>query len=122
VGGAYVILRVGDLIDETGTPRTVQRDFANPSGTGNTEVVAAQGAGVRIRVLSFFIVTTAANSVKFQSATTDISPTCPFAANGGIAQAGNPHGEFQTAVNEALNVNLSVATATGINVVWVQAT
>jgi hypothetical protein len=92
--------------------------LANPSGTGNTAVVAAV-AGARYRVLSVALVSTLANNVKFQSNTTDISATFPLGANGGFILPFNEHGWFQTAVGEALNVNLSVATATGVQVQYI---
>ena len=120
VGGVYSV--GGQLIDEVPTLRTVNRAFANPTGTGNTEVVAAQASGIRIRVLAVIVVSTLANIVKFQSATTDISASYPLAANGGFVLPMNPHGWFETAAAAALNINLSVATATGVNVVWVQST
>ena len=88
--------------------------LVNPNNTGNTAVVAAPGARIMIRVISVALVSTLANSVKFQSATTDISPLWPFAANGGMVLPVNEAGWFSTAANEALNVNLSVATATGV--------
>lgn len=95
-----------------------QMSFANATALGNTQVVAAQGAGVKIRVHGFLIVTTVAQTVKFQSATTDICPGLPLAANGGISTPYYPGGMFQTAANEALNINLGAATATGVHVVW----
>jgi len=88
--------------------------FGNPSASGNTAAVAAAGAGIMIRVLSLTLVNGAtANGVKFQSATTDI--TCLFAlgVNGGLVLDHNKAGHFQTAANEALNINLSGATAVG---------
>ena len=88
--------------------------LVNPSTTGNTAVVAAAGAGIMIRVVSVALVTTLANGVKFQSATTDISPLFPLGGNGGFVLPPNEAGWFSTAANEALNVNLSVATATGV--------
>mgnify|MGYP003560316392 CR=1 FL=1 len=120
VGGTYDV--GGQIIDEVPTVRTVNRAFVNASATGNTSLVAAQGSGVRIRVLGIIAVSTLANNVKFQSATTDISALFPLAANAGFVLPYNQHGWFQTAANEALNVNLSVATATGFQVIWVQAT
>lgn len=120
IGGAYTVC--GQVIDENGTVRTVNRAFVNASGIGNTELVAAQGGSTRIRILSYTVVAAAATSVKFQSATTDIAPTMAFAANGGIAVPYNPHGLFQTAANEALNVNLSLGVAVGVNATWIQAT
>lgn len=120
VGGTYDV--GGQLIDEVPTVRTVNRAFVNASATGNTSLVAAQGVGVRIRVLGIIAVSTLANNVKFQSATTDISALFPLAANAGFVLPETAHGWFQTAANEALNVNLSAATATGVQVIWVQAT
>lgn len=113
----------GVVMDAT-TRRSVETtiSFANPSSSGNTQVVAAQGAGVKIRVLSLVIVSTIAQTVKFQSATTDISAGFPVAANGGIVLPPNDHGWVQTADNEALNINLSAATATGVQVVWIPVT
>ena len=88
--------------------------FGNPSSSGNTAVVAAAGAGIMIRVLSLVIVNGAtANSIKFQSATTDITCLFAFGANGGMVLDHNKAGHFQTAANEALNINLSGATAVG---------
>lgn len=92
--------------------------FANPAAIGNTLVVAAQGAGVKIRVMSLAIISTVAQTVKFQSGTTDKSASFPVAANGGLVLSQNDRGWFETAANEALNVNLSAATATGVQVVW----
>lgn len=111
----------GYVIDETGTTRTVQRASATPAASGNTQVVAAQGAGVRIRVIAACVIAATAVSVKFQSATTDISATWPVGANGGFVLPDNNHGWFQTAGNEALNVNLSGNVSTGVQVIWVAA-
>jgi hypothetical protein len=113
---------VGKLIDENGTERTVFRTFADPSASGDTQVVAAQGSGVRVRVLDYSIMAAAAVSVRFRSATTSICSLKACAANGGIAPGLNKHGWFQTAANEALNVNLSGNVAVGVDVVWCQAT
>lgn len=104
IGGAYV---------------EVSRAFKTPETTGNTEVVAAQGTGVKIRVIAAVIVTTLANVVKFQSSTDDISPAFPFGANGGAMIPTNSNGWFETAANQAFNVNLGVATKTAVHVLWV---
>lgn len=89
--------------------------FATATATGNTEVVAAV-PGNKIVVKSVFVVTTLANSIKFQSATNDITATYPFGANGGMVLPLNEEGWFETAAGEALNVNMSVATSTGVTV------
>lgn len=111
----------GVVIDDSGVARTVQRAFADATGAGNTAVVAAQGAGLRVRVLAGFFVATTAVTARFQSSATNISPGLPLGANGGIVLPANVHGWFQTAANEALNINLGAAVATGVMVDWIQA-
>ncbi len=121
VGGTYPV--GGALIDEVPTVRTVQRSSITASAAGATEVVPAQGAGVRIRVLAVFVASSSAIGVKFQSAATDISGLSALSATGGFVMPETQHGWFQTAANEALNVNLSgAATSVGVTVIWVQAT
>lgn len=93
--------------------------LANPSGTGDTEIVAAV-AGAKIRVLALAMVTTSANSVHFRSATTPISATFPLGANGGVVLSLNEHGWFETAAGEALNINMSAASATGVQIQYIR--
>lgn len=109
----------GQVIDESGVAQTVQRAFANATGSGNTQVVAAQ-TGAKIRVLSVFVMAATAVTVKFQSGTTDISAGFPVGATSGFAVV-NQHGLFQTATGEALNINLSSGVVTGVQVTWVPA-
>lgn len=105
----------------TSTP-TVQTNilkaFVNASSLGSNAVVSAVN-GKSIRVTGVALVTTLANSVKFLSAATDISATFPLGANGGIVLPFNEHGWFQTNSGQALNLNLSVATATGLSITYV---
>ena len=97
---------------------TIPSAFLNASSIGATPIVAAQ-TGMSIRVIGAVLVSTLANTVKFQSAATDISATFPLGANGGLVLPFNEHGWFQTAPGEALNINLSVATATGISINYI---
>lgn len=105
----------------TSTP-TVQTNilkaFVNASSLGSNAVVSAVN-GKSIRVTGVALVTTLANSVKFLSAATDISATFHLGANGGIVLPFNEHGWFQTNSGEALNLNLSVATSTGLSITYV---
>jgi hypothetical protein len=98
--------------------RTIQTAFVNASSLGSNVFVAAVPGKV-IRVVQCALVTTLANSVKFLSAATDISATFPLAANGGLVLPFDEHGWFHTAEGEALNVNLSVATATGVQISYI---
>lgn len=93
--------------------------FVNTSATGDTAVVAAPSATGRIRVLGVTVVSTLANNIKFRSATTDITALFPLGANGGFVLPFNEHGWFQTNPGEALNINMSVATATGVQVHYI---
>jgi hypothetical protein len=92
--------------------------LANPSASGQSAVLAAV-PGSAIRVCGLAIVATTANAVKFQSNNTDISATFPLGANGGLILPFNEHGWFQTAVGEALNINMGTATATGVQVQYI---
>lgn len=116
---AATLSRTGFVINDAGVEVAIQRSFVNTAALGNTAVVAAQGAGIKIRVLAVVMVSTLAQTVKFQSATTDISAGLPVAANGGAVMPYNDHGWMQTNANEALNINLGVATATGVQVLWI---
>jgi len=105
----------------TSTPpknRTVVSTFVNASALGSTAVIAAV-TGRSIRIVAAAIITTLANEVKFLSAATAISATWPLGANGGLVLPYNDHGWVQTAAGEALNINLSVATATGVHVEYI---
>jgi len=92
--------------------------FVTSASSGANSVVAAK-TGFKHRVLSVVAVTTLANAVKFQSASTDISATFPLGANGGLVLPFNEHGWFETASGEALNVNLGTATSTGVQVHYI---
>lgn len=98
--------------------RKIKEAFITPSSTGNTAILAAV-ANQRFKITSMFVVATLANSVKLQSATTDISALIPLADNGGFVLPFNPEGWFTTLNdNEALNFNMSVATSTAVNITY----
>ena len=109
----------GIMLDQRGQPVLVKYAFATPTGIGVTEVVPAQGAGVRIRVLAVYVHATLAVGVKFRGAAADITATFPLGANGGFVLPLNEQGWFETPPNEALNINLSLGTSTGCQVVWI---
>ena len=120
IGGAYYVS--GQLIDENSSLRSVSRSFVTATSSGNTQLVAAQGVGVRVRLLSLFVMAASAVDVKFQSATSDISATWSVSANGGFVLPVNEHGWFQTGQNQALNVNLSSNVSVGVQATWCTAT
>ena len=117
----HCVEKGGVVVDEHGIGRLVNRTLVNATASGDTEAVAAQGAGIRTRVVALYAVASGAVTTKFKSASTDISPATAFAANGGMVLPRNDHGWFQTAPNEALNANLNGAIATGFMIDWIQA-
>ena len=102
------------------TPYTpVKNKYIDASSIGTTEVVAAV-SGKSINVLSVAIVSKLSNDVKFLSAANQISSTMPLGANGGFVLPYNVYGWFNTAEGEALNINLSAATATGVMINYIE--
>lgn len=97
---------------------SIKNIFINASSLGSTQIIAAQ-TGMSIRVIDAAVVTTLANTVKFQSNATDITASFPLGANGGLVLPFNEHGWFQTNIGEALNINLSVGTATGLQINYI---
>lgn len=96
----------------------IKTAFVNASALGSTVVLAATTGGI-IRVLSLVVVTTLANNIKLLSAATDITATYPLGANGGIVMPFTEIGWVDTNESEALNINMSVATPTGITVRYI---
>jgi hypothetical protein len=98
---------------------TIKRAFLDASASGNTAIVAAV-TGKRIRVRSYQIIANGAVVVQFRSANTQISPS--YYANAAGWQITVPYdqpvGYFQTAVSEALNINLSAAVGVSVQVMY----
>lgn len=89
------------------------------SSSGANSIVAAV-ASKKIRVLNYVIVANAAVNAKWQSASTDKTGLSYLAANGGVSSGYAPSGHFETAVNEALNLNLSGAVAVGGHLSYIE--
>lgn len=87
---------------------------ANPTTIAATEIVAAAGAGIKIRVVSIFVQATADNTVTFRSASTAITGNNKCLEGGGYVLPYNEDGWFTTAANEALNVTLTVASPVAV--------
>lgn len=98
------------IVNQAGTDRTVKYAVIDVATSGNNTLVAAV-ASRKIRVLSAFMVASAAVTVRFQSgaAGTALSGQMVLAANSGFVLPYNPHGWSETAVNTLLNLELSAA-------------
>jgi glutamine cyclotransferase len=91
--------------------------FGDPASIGDNSLFAAPGVGWKIAVYGYQIVASGgANTVRFRSATNNISSGKSFAINGGISVPPGPIPLFECNENEALNVNLSAATAVAVDV------
>lgn len=82
------------------------------SASGATQLVAAPGAGLFIRVFGFSLSANGTVNAKFQSASTDMTGLYYLTQFGGVVRQ-NEQCLFDCAANEALNINLSGAVAVG---------
>ena len=88
----------------------------NATTSGDTQVVAAV-SNRRIVVVAYAVVASATVNIRFRSGTTDITGSMRVVEGGGIAHAYDA-GLFQTAVGQALNINLSANATVGGYVVY----
>ena len=90
------------------------------AASGNNTLVAAQGAGVKIRVVCLVLTVGAGVSVKFQSGAggTDLTGPMALPINGLIVLKHSAVGWFETAANALLNLNLSGAVQTSGALIW----
>lgn len=122
VAGRVISSREVGSLYQGSTSLTPAYATFSTSSSGNTQVVAAQGSGNKIRVLRYRISSNGSTNVKFQSASTDISGLhylVQYASGGG---GPCEPGLFQTAANEALNVNNSAAVAISGEITYVVVT
>jgi hypothetical protein len=92
----------------TGQGKNLQFAPISTAASGATQLVAAQGGALKIKVVSYVLVASSAVTVKFQQGSTDVTGAMSLAANGGIVVASVAH-MFETAANAALNINLGGA-------------
>ena len=99
---------------------SVQRTGVDVSTSGDTTVVAAQGAGKRILVCAFKIVSAASVTVRFKSGNgNNISASYSLGINDDLTFDWCPYGWFRTNANEAFVVNQSLAISSAAQVLWI---
>lgn len=106
-----------------GNPLTVKRAKIAASSSGVNQVVGAvTSPSKKIRVLSYTLTSSGTVNAKFQSHTTptDLTGLHYMIAATCIAAPYNPHGHFETASGEALDINLSGAVAVGGYLTYVE--
>ena len=79
------------------------------SATGDNTIVAAAGAGKKIRVLSYVIVAKATTTARWESGAggTALTGQMTLVANNVVPSGFNPYGHFETAANTLLNLETS---------------
>lgn len=93
----------------TGGGKTPLFASVSVASSGANQIVAADVAK-KIKVVSYVLVADAAVTAKWQSAANDKSGAMSLAANGGVSAIGSFDAHImETAVNEALNLNLGSA-------------
>lgn len=91
----------------------IKRAVITAASSGDNTLVAAV-SGKQIVVMSIIVVLGAAETTLiFKSGSTNISGSMVFADNSGINKGYSPMGHLETAVGEALILNLSAASLTG---------
>jgi hypothetical protein len=90
----------------------------------NTATVVAAVAGKRIRVISLFLLTSAAVTVRFDTGIGGNTLTGAMAlpANGGIVLPENHRGWFQTSIGELLRITLGGAVQVSGALVYMEVT
>lgn len=92
--------------------QSVLRAVIDNATSGDNTIVAAV-SGKKIRVLSVVLVSAGSMTVRFESGAggTALTGQMTVAAGSGFAPGYDPHGHFETAAGELLNLELSAATS-----------
>lgn len=88
------------------------------SASGDNQIVAAV-AGKKIRVLQWSFASNGTVSAKWRSGTTDLTGSRPLIQYAMASGSFSPVGRFETAVNQALNLNLTGAIGVGGELAYV---
>ena len=98
--------------------------YVSISQTATTTLVAAQAAGIKVRVVEVCLVNTTAQTVTFKSgaAGTAITGAMALGANGVLVLPHSPAGWFETAAATLLELSQSGATQLSGAIGWVAAT
>src|SRR5436309_1027238 len=98
----------------------VQFAIINQAAAAAT-LVAAQAAGVKVRVVSLFLVNTTAQTLTFKSGAggTALTGAMALGANGVLVLPYNPQGYFETAAATLLELAASGSTQVSGGLQWV---
>lgn len=107
-------------IYQNGTARTPVFLAIDAATSGDNTLLAAQGAGNKIRVHQLFLVAAGTTTVRFESGAggTALTGQMNLVANTGFVLPYSPVGWFETAANTLLNLELSAAVSVDGNCVY----
>jgi hypothetical protein len=108
----YVIAHAEtNSIYQNGTARTPTNLVVDAATSGDNTLLAAQGAGNKIRVHQLLLVAAGSVNVRFESGAggTALTGQMNLVANTGFVLPFSPTGWFETAANTLLNLELSAA-------------
>jgi hypothetical protein len=108
-----------DVIMNDLTALTPKFAVISASSSGANAIVSAV-TDKKIRVLGYNFISNGDVNAKWQSATTDKTGLKYLTQYTGLVAGFNPLGWFETASNEALNLNLSAAIAVGGEIVYIE--
>lgn len=107
-------------IYQNGTARTPAFAAIDAATSGDNTLVAAAGAGNKIRVHALYLVAAGTVNARFESGAggTALSGQMNLVANTGFVLPFNPVGWFETAANTLLNLELSAAVSVDGSMVY----
>src|SRR5437867_563534 len=108
----------GVITDETNVHRQIRRNFLDIATTAVTPVIAAQGEGMTVRVISMTMAAGATTSATFFSNGIQISPEMRVAPGGPIIFPESVHGYLEGFNNHSLDVFTSTSAHMGIILTW----
>lgn len=102
-----------DINPSTGQGKTLLYGTIAQGAAGTTILVAAQGASMKVKVVSYVFTLSLAGTAKF-TATSDITGAMDIAASGGAVVLGQPSSPlFETGANQALSIVTTGGAAKG---------
>jgi hypothetical protein len=120
VQGTVNALPTTGVVIQGATPLTPKHAAISASQAGSNVLVAAV-PGKQIRVLQYVLVAAGAVGAEFRSGSASaLTGSMPLAANGGVGVSASVLGHFETALGEALTLNLSAAVSVAGHLTYVE--
>lgn len=93
--------------------RILHAAIAQGAIPGTTQIVAADGGGARIKLVSYVFTLGLLGTFKWQSNATDLSGPMDVSGTGGVVAPAGKHPYMETAPGEALKITTTLGGANG---------